>query len=85
MIPKGYTIIARNYVAEIVEFQTLEIIQTPDEGLLYHIATKYGEDYVAEGQIKPIRKMLEKECEELNKALEASRGTHIERSYNKIH
>ena len=84
-MPKGFIIVVRDYVAEIVEFQTIEIIKMPDDERIFHIVTKFGEDYVKEGQIKPIRKMLEKECEELNKALEASRGTHIERSYNKIH
>lgn len=68
-MPKGYVIIVRDYVAEICEFQTIEIFTAPDGTRIYHVLTKYGEDDFKEGELKPIRKMLEKECEELNKAL----------------
>lgn len=80
-MPKGYVIIVRDYVAEIVEFRTLQIVTTPDDIRLYHVVTKYGEDFFKESEVSSIRKSLEKECEDMNKAL---RGLHA-RSDNKIH
>lgn len=68
-MPKGYVIIIKDYVAEICEFRTIEIINAPDGTIIYHVETKYGEDYFKEGDVKPVRKMLEKECEEMNETL----------------
>ena len=79
---KGYVIIVRNYIAEICEFETLQIINTPDGTVLYHVVTKYGEDYFKEGDLKPIRKMLEQECEEMNRALQ---GVKNAKRSNKNH
>lgn len=66
---RGYVIIVRNYIAEICEFETISIINTPDDIRIYYVRTKYGEDYFKESEVSPIRKALEKECEEMNKAL----------------
>ena len=85
MIPKGYYIIVKDYIAEIVEFRTIEIINTPDDTHIYHIDTKYGEDFVEESRLKPIRKMLEEECKQLNEAMGKSRGAGVERSGHKIY
>lgn len=71
---KGYVIIVRNYIAEICEFTTLQVVDTPDGTKLYYISTKYGEDYYRESELKPIRKMLEKECEDLNKSLSGAKN-----------
>lgn len=81
-MPKGYVIIVRDYVAEICEFKTIEIINAPDGTLIYHVQTKYGEEYYKENEIKPVRKMLEKECEDLNKALGGAKNA---KSGHKVH
>lgn len=74
-MPKGYYIAVNNFVAEIVEVDILEIISTPDGERIFHVVTEYGEeDYIQESRIKPIKKMLEKEFEELKKELEKSKG-----------
>lgn len=77
----GYVIIARNYMAEICEFDTLTIIAMPDNTRLYFIHTKYGDDYFQESELSATREKLEKECEELNEAL---RGGNA-RSNRKTH
>lgn len=66
---KGYVIIIRDYIAEICEFTTIEIINAPDDTKIYHVTTKYGEDYFKESEISPIKKALEKQCDEMNIAL----------------
>lgn len=66
---KGYLIIVKNYKAEIVEFKTISVVNTPDNIRLYYVHTKYGDDYFKECELKPTRKILEQECEEMNKAL----------------
>jgi len=65
----GYLIIVRDYVAEICEFETITIITMPDNSKLYFIHTKYGDDYYQEEDLSATREKLEKECNELNKAL----------------
>ena len=77
----GFVIIARDYIAEICEFETLSIIAMPDNTKLYFIHTKYGDDYFQERELSPTKEKLEKECEELNKAL---RGGNA-RSNHKTH
>ncbi len=72
---KGYVIIAKNYKAEICELTIENFINTPDDITLVYGFTKYGYDYYKSGDVKPVRKMLEKECEELNKALGVLDGT----------
>lgn len=73
-MPKGYVIIVRDYIAEICEFKTIEIVHAPDGTIIYHVQTKFGEDYFRESEVKPVRKMLETECEELNKALSGAKN-----------
>ena len=75
----GYVIIARDYVAEICEFETLTVIQMPDGTKLYFIHTKFGDDYFPEENLSATRESLEEECAELNKALRGSNA----RSNNK--
>ena len=82
---KGYMIVVNNYVAEICEVDILEIINTPDEIRLFHVISKYGEDYVQESQVKPVKKMLQHEFEQVQKELEKSKGVHIEKRYNPLH
>ena len=82
---KGYVIIVRDYVAEVCEFTTLQIIDTPDGIKLYYVHTKYGDNYFKESELSPIRKPLLEQCEELNKELEKVRGKSIEGRKNKIH
>ena len=77
----GYVIIVKDYVAEICEFQTLTIINMPDNSKLYFVSTKYGENYFNESDLKPNRIDLEKECEELNKALVKARGVNARSGY----
>lgn len=66
----GYCIVAKDYKAEIVEFATLSIINTPDGGKIYLIHTKYGDDYRKESELSPTREKFEKECEEINKSFD---------------
>jgi len=68
-MPKGYVIIVRNYIAEIVEFRTISIDEMPDGTKMYLIETKYGEDTYKESDLSPIRKALVEECDNLNRAL----------------
>ena len=68
-MPKGYAIVVRNYIAEIVEFRTIEIFNAPDGIKIYHVETKYGDDYFYESAVRAVRKELEKECEDINRAL----------------
>lgn len=65
----GYVIIARDYKAEICEFETLTIIAMPDKTRLYFIHTKYGDEYFQESELSATRESLVEECEALNKAL----------------
>lgn len=82
---KGYVITIKDYKAEICEFRTIEIINAPDGTKIYHAETKYGEDYFKESDIVPVRKMLEKQCEELNKALEKSGEKKVAERYHQNH
>jgi len=70
----GYVIIAKDYKAEICEFETLTVINMPDGTKLYFVHTKYGDSYFNEGDLRANRSDLEKECEELNKALRGIDG-----------
>lgn len=70
----GYCLIARDYKAEIVEFATMSIINTPDNGKLYLIHTKYGDEYRKEDELSPTRERFEKECEEINKSFAKIKG-----------
>lgn len=84
MLPKGYVLMVRDYVAEIVEFKTLEVMDVPDGSHKYHVETKYGEQDFDESELSPIRGKLEKECRELNEAFRGmSRGLKIEGSLSK--
>ena len=77
----GYVIIVRNYIAEICEFETLTVVQMPDNTRLYFIHTKYGEDYYQEDNLSATREGLEKECEELNKALRGNNARSSNKTY----
>ena len=79
---KGYTIVIKDYKAEICEFRTIEIINAPDGTKIYHIETKYGEDYLKECDVVPVKKMLEKQCEELNNTLGKSKGDGVAKRYH---
>lgn len=81
----GYTIAIKDYKAEICECNVIQIINMPDNSKIYHISTKYGENYVKEGDVSPIKKVLEKQCEELNKALKKSEGTRGAKRNNQSH
>ena len=78
----GFVIIARDYKAEVCEFETITIVAMPDGSKLYLIHTKYGDDYYNERDLSTDRVRLEKECEELNKALA---GVKNARSNRKVH
>ena len=70
----GYIIIARDYVAEICEFETITILKMPDDSKLYLIHTKYGDEYYPEGDLSETREKLIGECEALNKALSGAKN-----------
>lgn len=65
----GYCLVVRDYKAEIVEFATLSVITMPDESKLYLVRTKYGDDYMNEGDLSPTKDKFVAECESLNRTL----------------
>ena len=71
---QGFLIYIKDYVAEIVEFKTLQIYQMPDGTKKYFVHTKYGEEFFYESDLHVSRSELEQECEELNKALRVVNG-----------
>ncbi len=77
----GYVIIAKDYKAEICEFETLTVINMPDGTKLYFVHTKYGDNYFSEGDLRPARSDLEKECREMNEALVIAREQNARSSY----
>lgn len=80
----GYVIIAKDYVAEICEFETITVIAMPDDSKLYFVHTKYGDNYFNESDLKASKSELEKECNELNEALKRV-GESNARSHYKTH
>ena len=74
MMLNGYCLIARDYKAEIVEFQTLSIVNMPDDSKLYLVHTKYGDDYMSESDLSPTRERFEEECKAINESFAKIKG-----------
>lgn len=72
MFPYGYVLMVRDYKAEIVRFDTLEVMELPDGSNKYRVMTKFGEAYFNESELSPIKAKFVEECNKLNEAL--SRG-----------
>ena len=84
MLYNGHCIIVKDYKAEIVEFNTVTVIRTPDGGNKYLVATKYGEEYFNEDELSQSMDKLTKDCNALNEALQKVRGNNgTKRSLNK--
>lgn len=71
---QGYLIYVKDYKAEIIEFQTLQAYQMPDGTKKYFVKTKYGDDFFYENDLHISRSELQRECDELNKALRGANG-----------
>ncbi len=65
---QGFLIYIKDYVAEIVEFKTLQIYEMPDGTKKYFVKTKYGDDFFYENDLHISRSELEQECNDINKA-----------------
>lgn len=82
---KAYTIVARDYKAEIVELEILTTVKMPDNSNLHFAHSKFGDDYYSDRDIKYNPRDLEADCIEMNKALAKCEGLDSARGKNQNH